>query len=101
MLLSFGLFLSTLGLAQTQKHLTKGKQTTTVKKQVSRPIQVVKSPTVVAVTVRVQDSLHVIKADPINPNYKGPYGEVIYTTTDGRIYFIDKNDQRVYIELEK
>lgn len=84
---------------QTQKHVSKSKQASVTKKQVSKPIQVVKAPAVVVVPVK--DSTSVVQADPINPNYKGPYGEVIYTGADGRVYFIDKNDQRVYIELEK
>jgi hypothetical protein len=78
-------------LAQTQKHSTKAKVSSPTKKT---------SKTVTPPLVK-QDSIVKIKQDMINANYKGPYGETVYNSQDGRLYYIDKNDLKVYITLEK
>lgn len=94
-----GLTMASISFSQTQKHSTKGKGNSPVKKSPPR----VAAPLMKAVQAPPikKDTTLVIKQDPVNLGYKGPYGEPIYSGSDGRLYYIDKNDQRVYINLEK
>lgn len=86
------------GYGQTQKHSAKGKGSPAVKRAVAKSYVMSAPPPAIPVA---KDTMPVIKQDVINPDFKGPYGEQIYTASDGRLYFIDKNDERVYINLEK
>lgn len=94
-------FVSQNVIAQGQKHTTKTKVVSNQKKA-SPKVIVPPIPQVKPVDA-AKDSIFkmeiVIKADEVNPNFKGPYGETIYTDSSCKLYYIDKNDKHIYIDL--
>ena len=88
--------------AQGQKHTTKAKTAAAQKKASPKLTSPAKPP--IKPVDAAKDSLfklEVVKTDEVNPNYKGPYGETIYTDSKGKLYYIDKNDQHIYIDISR
>ena len=99
-LLSLFVFIGLNAFSQTQKHGGKTKAPDANKKPAQRQTVVAKPKEATPIAALApKDTTPVVKADPVNLNYKGPYGEPIYTDPSGKLYYIDKNDKHVYIDL--
>ena len=98
-ILSLFVFIGLNAFSQTQRQGGKTKAPVANKKPAQRQAVMAKPKVAVPETAHAsKDTTPVVKADPVNLNYKGPYGETIYTDPTGKLYYIDKNDKHVYID---